>query len=384
MPLERLNVALLGCGFMGRVHSAAWADVRKYFKLPIKPVLHTVAGMPDENVQDFADRWGWEHASMDWKAVVANPEIDLVDIVSPNNMHAPMAIEAMKAGKYVACEKPIAGTLDDAQNMRMMALSRDAKTFVWFCYRHAPAVALAYQLVRENKIGRIFHANFFYLQDWADPTVPLVWRFKKESAGSGAHGDLNAHIVDMCQFLTGENINVKAAMAKTIIKQRKKLVGNVAGGIAEGLSASEEMGEVTVDDALAFLAELSGGGMAIFQAARQATGNQNRNGFEICGERGSLRFDFERMNELWFYDATAPRNVQGWTNIMVTHGADHPYVGAYWPDAHPIGYQHCFINEAFSIIRILNGEQPVVPVPDFADAAGTQCVLHNVLTAAQH
>ena len=377
MALKRLNVGMIGCGFMGRAHSTAWDAVRKFFKLPVDPVMHTVTGTPGEDVQGFAKQWGWNKASIDWESVVADPEIDVVDVVTPNNMHMPVALKAAAAGKHVCCEKPIACTVAEASEMATAVQRAGVKSCVWFCYRHVPAVALAHQLVRAGKIGRIFHASLFYLQDWADPTVPLAWRFQKETAGSGAHGDLNAHIVDMCRFVTGEEITVNSAMAKTIIKQRKLQIGAVAGGISEGLQASEEMGDVTVDDSLAFLAELSGGAMAVFQAARQATGNKNRNGFEICGEKGALRFDFEDMNKLWFYDATAPEAVQGWTNILVTNGAGHPYVGAYWPGGHLVGYQHGFSNQAYSFIRILNGEEPVVPVPNFADAVKTQMVLED-------
>ncbi len=382
--MQSINVALIGQGFMGRSHSNAWGQVAKFFKPPIKPVMHTVFGQPEENPQVFADNWGWQHAATDWKAVVRSPEIGLIDVVTPNYMHAPVAREAIAAGKPVACEKPIAGTLSDAREMAQAAAKAGVKTFVWFNYRRCPAVAFAQQLVKAGKIGQIRHVRATYLQDWAGDDVPLLWRFDKSLAGSGAHGDLNAHIVDMTRFVTGEEITeIAGAIAETFVKQRKLSTGVSSGKITADAAGAEQMGNVTVDDTVLFLARFSGGAVASFEAARQATGNQNRNTFEINGTKGSLKFDFERMNELNFYDATLPRAVQGWTNMMVTHGADHPYVANWWPDAHTIGYEHGFTNEAYDILRALAGEQPTVPLPDFNDAYQTQRVLEAAMLSAE-
>ena len=381
--MKTVNVALIGQGFMGRSHSNAWGQVAKFFKPPIKPVMHTVFGQPEENPQVFADNWGWQHAATDWEAVVRSPEIGLIDVVTPNYMHAPVARAAIAAGKPVACEKPIAGTLSDAREMAQAAAKAGVKTFVWFNYRRCPAVALAHQMVKEGRIGQIRHVRATYLQDWAGESVPLLWRFDKNLAGSGAHGDLNAHIVDMTRFVTGEEITeIAGAIAETFIKKRKIPTGVAAGGLASGRTAAEQMGDVTVDDAVLFLARFSGGAVASFEAARQATGNQNRNTFEINGTKGTVKFDFERMNELQFYDATLPRAVQGWSTIMVTHGGDHPYVANWWPDAHIIGYEHGFTNEAYDILRVLGGEPPTVPIPDFNDAYQTQRVLEAALVSA--
>ena len=298
-------------------------------------------------------------------------------------MHAPVARAAIAAGKPCSCEKPIAGTLDDAREMVEAAKTAGVKTFVWFNYRRCPAVGLAHQLVKEGKIGDIRHVRAVYLQDWADESIPLAWRFDKKLAGSGAHGDLNAHLVDLTRFVTGREITeIAGAIAETFIKQRKLMVGTVAGGITEGLKSSEATGEVTVDDTVLFLARFSGGAVGSFEAARQATGNQNRNSFEINGTLGSLKFDFERMNELQYYDATLPRAVQGWTTIMCTHGGDHPYVAHWWPDAHPIGYEHGFVNQAYDILRVLAGQEPTLPIPDFEDAYQTQRVLEAALLSA--
>lgn len=381
--MSTINVAMIGQGFMGRSHSNAWGQVAKFFKSPLKPVMHTVFGLANENPQAFADNWGWQRASTDWQALVASKEIGLVDIVTPNSMHAPPAKAAIAAGKAVACEKPIAGTLAEAREMAAAAKKAGVKTAVWFCYRRCPAVALAHQLVKDGVIGEIRHVRARYLQDWAGDAVPLLWRFKKEDAGSGAHGDLNAHIIDMTRFVTGQEITeICGAIAETFIKKRKIATGVSAGGIAAGSQAVEQYGDVTVDDAVLFLARFSGGAVASFEACRQATGNQNRNGFEINGTKGSLRFDFERMNELEYYDATASRRVQGWTNIMVTHGGDHPYVGNWWPDAHIIGYEHTFTNEAYDFLCEIAGQKPTVPIPTFEDAYQTQRVLEAALISA--
>lgn len=379
-----INVALIGQGFMGRTHSNAWGQVSKFFAPPLKPVMHTVFGQPEENPQAFADNWGWQNASTDWEALVKSDEIGLVDIVTPNFMHAPPARAAIEAGKAVSCEKPIAGTLDDARAMVEAAKAKGVKTFVWFNYRRVPAVALAHKMVTSGELGEIRHVRAQYLQDWADESVPLLWRFEKEWAGSGAHGDLNAHIIDMTRFVTGQEITqIAGAIAETFIKERTLAGGTAGGGITDGGAAAAGKGPVTVDDTVLFLARFSGGAVASFEAARQATGNQNRNGFEINGTKGSLKFDFERMNELEYYDARLPRAVQGWTTIMCTHGADHPYVANWWPDAHIIGYEHGFTNQAYDIMRVLAGQEPTVPIPDFEDAYNTQRVLEASLLCAE-
>ena len=383
MPKRRtINVALIGQGFMGRTHSNAWAQVSKFFDPPLKPVMHTVCGQIGES-PNFAGNWGWANWTTNWRKAIRSDEIDIVDIATPNYLHAPMAQAAIKAAKVVCCEKPIAGTLSDARKMAGSAKKAGVKTFVWYNYRRCPAVALAHKLVRRGKVGRIRHVRAFYLQDWADESVPLAWRFQKRWAGSGAHGDLNAHIVDMMRFVTGEQITeICGAIAETFIKRRKRTIGAAAGGIAAGLKSSRKTGKVTVDDTVLFLARFSGGAVGSFEAARQATGNQNRNGFEINGTKGAIRFNFERMNELEYYDATTDRAVQGWTTIICTHAPDHPYVDAWWPDAHLIGYEHGFVNMAYDVLRSVAGKKPTVPIPDFADAYQTQRVLEAALISA--
>ncbi len=381
--MATVNVAMIGQGFMGRSHSNAWGQVAKFFKAPISPIMHTVYGQEGENPQSFAANWGWKNATTNWEQLVKSPEIGLVDIVTPNYMHAPIAKAAIAAGKTVCCEKPIAGTLDDAREMVNAAKAAKVKTFVWFNYRRCPAIALAHRLVKEGKLGEIRHVRAVYLQDWASEDVPLLWRFDKDLAGSGAHGDLNAHIVDMARFVTGQEITeIAGAIVETFIKERTLPSGIAIGGIAAGRSGARGKGKVTVDDAVLFLARFSGGVVGSFEAARQATGNQNRNALELNGTKGALKFDFERMNELQYYDATLPRAVQGWSTIMCTHGGDHPYVENWWPDAHIIGYEHGFTNQAYDILQVLAGEAPTAPIPDFADAYQTQRVLEAAMRSA--
>jgi predicted dehydrogenase len=380
---KKCNVALLGQGFMGRTHSNAWLKAAKFFTdLPLQPVMHTTFGMPAERPEVFAERWGWQNFTTDWEKLVQDPAIDLVDIVSPNNMHAPMAIAAIKAGKPVSCEKPLASTLAEAREMCDLAKKHKAKTFVWYNYRRCPAVGLAHRLVKAGKIGRVYHVRCVYLQDWAGPQVPLLWRFDKKLAGSGAHGDLNAHIIDMARFVTGDEISeIVGAISETFIKERTLPSALAAGGIAAGSKGGAKKGKVTVDDAVLFLARFKGGAVASFEATRFATGCKNWNGFEIHGEKGAVRFNFEDMNRLWYYDATADAAVQGWTNIMCTDGS-HPYVRNWWPAAHILGYEHGFINEAADIMSILGGKEPEVPIPTFADAYETQRVLEAALMSA--
>ena len=387
MAKEKINVCLIGQKFMGRTHSNGYLKAGKFFDLPLEPVMHTIAGRNRPELEEFKERWGWLNASTDWKAAMSNPEIGLVDVGTPNNMHAEMSIAALAAGKHVACEKPLAGTIGEARAMRDAARKASkSKTFVWYNYRRVPALALAYQMVREGKIGRIYHVRAEYLQDWAGPDVPLIWRFQKSVSGSGSHGDLNAHIIDAARFVTGEEVTeVSGAVAETFVKERTIPLQGSSGGISRGAAAGTQKGRSDVDDALMFLARMQGGAIASFEATRFATGNQNRNALEINGEKGAIKFDFEDMNHLSFYDTTRPRKYQGWTQIMVTHGGDHPYAGNWWPDAHVLGYEHGFINQVADMMMSVAGKEPVVPLADFEDAYKTQQVLEAAaLSAEQH
>ena len=383
-----INVALVGSKFMGRAHSNAWLNVGKFFDVDPLPTMHTVVAQNPAELAVFAERWGWQHHSTDWRSAVTTDEIGLVDIGTPNNVHAEQAIAALDAGKHVACEKPLAGTLSDARAMVAAAAGASGTTSVWFNYRRVTAVALAHRLVAAGRIGRIYHVRAAYLQSWGGPDTPLLWRFQGDIAGSGAHGDLNAHIIDSVRFVTGEEIvTVEGAIEHTFIEERAVLEGQTGGGEIAGAGASTtgRKAASTVDDAVLFLARLTGGGVASFEATRLATGYHNANRFEIHGDRGALRFNFERMNELEFYDLSNDAAVQGWTTIDVTRGGDgHPYVDAWWPDSHGLGYEHSFVNQASDILTVIGGGAPVVPLVDFTDALATQCVLHAAIESARH
>jgi predicted dehydrogenase len=258
------------------------------------------------------------------------------------------------------------------------------KTFVWYNYRRCPAVALAWQLVREGKIGRIYHVRAKYLQSWGGPDTPLLWRFQKGRAGSGAHGDLNAHIVDMARFLTGDEIaEIHGAVSRTFITERAIPAGASTGKSLGGKGIAKR-GTSDVDDAVLFLASFAGGAVASFEATRLATGHQNANSIELNGEKGALRFEFEDMNVLWFFDATQGPRTSGWRRILCTSAAgEHPYAGHWWPDAHVLGYEHGFTNMAADVLEVLGGGKAIVPMPDFADAYETQRVLEAALVSAK-
>ena len=370
--MKTLGVAMLGAGFMGKAHSHAWRSVGSFFDLPLAPRLTVVAARDPEHLAGFAARWGWGRSTTDWREAVADAGVDLVDIGTPNHLHADQAIAALEAGKHVACEKPLAHTLEAARAMAQAAVHSSGRTFVWYTYRRVPAIGLAHRLVAEGKLGRIYHVRAAYLQSWGGPDTPLRWRFQSDTAGSGAHGDLNAHIIDMARFVTGDEIiEVAGAIEQRFIEER---------AVASDPSVRAPS---TVDDAVLFLARFGGGAVGSFEATRLATGVKNSNRIEVHGELGALRFDFERMNELQFFDATEEPRLQGWRTILATH-PDHPYAAAWWPDGHWLGYEHTFTNQAADIVRELGGEPPELPLPDFADAYQTQRIMEAAILAARH
>jgi len=389
MPATKpLHVALIGSKFMGRTHSNAYLKVNKFFDLPREVVMHTIAARDEEDLAKFAPRWGWQHHTTSWREVLENDEIELVDIGVPNHLHREMAVAAIDAGKHVACEKPLADTIDNARAMMdaaKKAKRKKVQTFVWYNYRRCPAVAFAHQLMASGKLGKIYHVRAFYLQDWAGPDTPMLWRFQGEVAGSGALGDLCAHSIDTARFITGDEItSVSGAVMETFVKRRKVLADGSGGEIAgRGAAATDKTAKSTVDDAVVFTARFRGGAVATFEATRLATGYKNGNKIEVHGDKGAVRFDFEHMTKLEFYDATLPEGQQGWTTIDVSNGdAGHPYADAWWPTAHAIGYEHGFINQVADMTRVLSGKKPLVPIPDFDDAYHTQRVLEAVTRSA--
>jgi predicted dehydrogenase len=388
MAKKTINVAQVGTKFMGRAHANAFLKVAKFFDLPVLPVMHTVVARDARATPEFAERWGFANASTSWEQTVKNDQIQLVDVATPNNMHAPIAIAALENGKHVSCEKPIAATLDVARQMRdaaAKAARKGVKTFTWFTYRGCPALALARKFVQQGKIGRVYHVRANYLQGWAGPSTPLVWRFDAKVAGSGAHGDLNAHIIDACRFITGQEITeVCGAIEETFIKERaipEADTGNIKGG---KVSKKAKMGKVTVDDAVVFLSRLSGGGIATFESTRFAIGNQNANRIEVNGELGSVRWDFENSNILWYYNARDDSQRAGWQRVMATDAATHPFAAHWWPDAHTLGYEHGFVNMAGSMFEEIGGLKPEVPMPNFEEAYQTQRVLEAATLSARN
>jgi predicted dehydrogenase len=378
--MGQLRVGMVGYAFMGAAHSQAWRTVNHAFDLPLSARMSVVCGRDEDKVAAAAAKLGWEGHATDWRAVVERDDIDLVDICTPGDTHREIALAALAAGKHVLCEKPLANSVAEAREMAAAAATAEAqgvRAMCGFNYRRVPAVALMRQLVAAGRIGTIRHVRAVYLQDWiVDPQFPLVWRLRKDVAGSGALGDIGAHIVDLTQHVTGQSIASVSALTETFIRERP-LPSESSGLGATGNGGGS--GPVTVDDAALFLARLDGGAIATYEATRFATGRKNGLRVELNGSLGSLVFDFERMNELSFYDGTRPSEEQGFTRILVTE-PEHPYMAAWWPAGHPIGYEHSFTHEMRDLLAaIAAGENPR---PSFADALQVQLVLDAVERSA--
>lgn len=377
MSKKTLSVALIGYQFMGKAHSNAYRQVGRYFDLPVLVRMKTLCGRTEPAVQAAAETLGWEGYVTDWRRVLDDPEIDIVDVSTPGDSHAEIAIAAAQAGKAVFCEKPLANTLAEAESMLAAVQQANVSHAIFHNYRKAPAVALAKQMILDGRLGTLHHMRAVYLQDWiADPLFPLVWRLQKERAGSGAHGDINAHIIDLGRHLVGEFAEV-SGMLHTFVK-RRPLPGQIDDRL--GAAASEEMGEVTVDDAAAFLARFENGAIGTFEATRFAVGRKNHNRFEINGSKGSILFNLERMNELEFFDNNDPAGLQGFRTIQVTESV-HPYAGHYWPPGHIIGYEHTFINLLADALSALSEGRAITP--NFEDGVKNQRVLDAVERSAE-
>ena len=378
---------MVGYAFMGAAHSQAWRTVNRVFDLPARARMVAVAGRDAAKVAAAAARLGWDEAVTDWRELVARDDIDLIDICTPGDSHAEIALAALAAGKHVLCEKPLANTVAEAEAMAAAAAAARAggvRSMCGYNYRRVPAVALMAQLIAAGRIGTVRHVRAVYLQDWiVDPAFPLVWRLQREKAGSGALGDIGAHIVDLTQYVTGQthhrpvradrNVHHRTAPARRLQRpgrrrRRRRRAGDVA------------MGRVTVDDAALFVARLAGGAVATYEATRFATGRKNGLRVEVNGSTGSLVFDLERLNELEFYDATTGPDTQGFTRILVTEST-HPYLTAWWPPGHIIGYEHSFTHQARDLIEaIATGTDPQ---PSFDDALTVQRVLDAVERSAK-
>ncbi|HEY8456550.1 MAG TPA: Gfo/Idh/MocA family oxidoreductase [Actinopolymorphaceae bacterium] len=374
-----LGVGMVGYAFMGQAHSQAWRTVNAAFDLPYAVEMTAICGRNKDNVAAAAAKFGWKSYETDWRALVNRDDVGLIDICSPGGNHAEVAIAALEAGKHVLCEKPLANTVEEAREMvkaAEAAASKGVKAMVAFNYRRVPAAAFARKLVQDGKLGTIRHVRAVYLQDWiVDPEFPLVWRLKKEEAGSGALGDIASHIVDLSQFITGQTITGVSGLTETFIKERP-LVASTEGLRGTG---SSERGQVTVDDCALFVARLSGGAVATYEATRFALGRKNGLRIEINGSKGSLVFDLERLNELELYLDEDDNTTQGFRRVLITE-AEHPYMSAWWPAGHIIGWEHSFTHEVYDFVTAIgNGTDPE---PSFADGLQVQQVLDAVEKSA--
>ncbi len=374
-----LGIGLIGYAFMGAAHSQAWRSAPRFFDLPLDPAMNVLCGRNPEAVAAAATKLGWKETETDWRKLLSRDDIQLVDVCTPGDSHAEIAIAALEAGKHVLCEKPLANTVEEAEAMTAAAEAAAAKgirSMVGFTYRRVPAIGLARQLVAEGKLGTIRHVRAQYLQDWiADPEAPLSWRLDKEKAGSGALGDIGAHIIDLTQFITGDRIAEVSGQLETFVKERPVAAAQDSGHSGLGGTAGSERGPVTVDDAAVFLAKFGSGALGVFEATRFASGRKNAIRIEINGSLGSLAFDFEDMNLLHFYDATEDARTAGFRRILATESA-HPYVGAWWPPGHLLGYEHGFTHQVVDLVTAIADEAD--PTPSFADGLRVQRVLAAV------
>ena len=366
---KTLRVGLIGYRFMGKAHSNAWRQAPRFFNLKANVELHTICGRHAAGVQAARAQLGWQKSATDWHEIVESPLIDIVDIVTPTNCHAEMAIEAVKNGKHVLCEKPLGLNLKQCE--QMFAAAQKAKVVHMVChnYRRIPAIALAKRMIGEGALGRIYHFRARYAQDrLADPEFPLDWRLQKETSGSGVHSDINSHIIDLGRYLVGEFKNV-CGLVNTFIPERP-----LAGSTAKG---ERTMGKVTVPDSAAFLGWMDNGVMANLEATRLALGRKNHIEVEINGSKGSIYFDFEDMNKIKFYNGDDLPDRRGFREIQVTErDGIQPYVGHWWPPGHGIGYEHTFVHAIADFVNACVEGKPVQPT--FEDGLKNQRVLTAV------
>jgi predicted dehydrogenase len=363
---QSLGIGMVGYGFMGRAHSQAWRTVAHMFELPLSPRLAAICGRNEPAVRAVAEQQGWAGWETDWRRLIERDDVDLVDVSTPGSSHAEIAIAALEAGKHVLCEKPLANTVEEAEAMvaaAEQAAERGVQAMVGLNYRRVPAMALARQLVAEGRLGEIRHVRGTYLQDWlVDPEFPLLWRLRADEAGSGALGDLGVHLVDLVQYVTGDTLATVVGQTATFIEERRAPEG--------------EMGEVTVDDAALFQGRFTSGAVASLEVSRFATGRKNALRLELNGSLGSLAFDLERLNELELYE---PGDDAGFRRVVVTEPT-HPYLAAWWPPGHVLGWEHTFVHEMRDFIEGIAAGHAVQPT--FADALQVQRVLEAVSRSA--
>lgn len=368
-----IRIGLIGYGFMGRTHSNAYSQVEHFFDTQHVPVKQVVCGRNEEKVKAFAEKWGYADIETDWKKLVERDDIDAVDICTPNNFHAEIALAAIKAGKMVLCEKPLALNGEQGEEMVKAIEESGLPNLIWYNYRFLPAVTLAKEIIERGELGRVFHYRANFLQDWTiSEDLPQggesLWRLDAAAAGSGVTGDLLAHNIDTARWLNGEIVSV-SAMTETFIKER----------------VHQETGQkmpVTIDDACAFLARFENGSLAIFESTRYARGHKALKTFEINGEHKSLAWDLHDLNRLSYFDHAVPGETRGWSSIHVTDG-DQPYVGHWWVPGLGLGYEHSFVHGALEFFKSLDDPSAKKAYPDFKDALNTQYVCDAVLESAR-
>ena len=371
MPQKPLNIGLVGYGFMGRTHTNAYKRVNDFFDLEYRPVLKAVCGRTAEGAKAFADKWQYESFETDWRKLIDRKDIDAIDICTPNDTHAPIAIAAAEAGKMVLCEKPLARTLKEAAPMVEAIEKAGVPNTVWYNYRRVPAVTLAKQMIDEGRLGRIFPYRANFLQDWTiSADIPQggagLWRLDAASAGSGVTGDLLAHCIDTALWLNG-SITKVCADTETFVKERKH---NLTGKVEP----------VKIDDACAFMCRFDNGSLGLFESTRYARGHKALYTFEINGELGSIKWDLHDLHRLDFFNYKDESQLRGWRSIHVTDG-DHPYMKHWWVPGLQIGYEHTFVHQVADFLRNLAAGQPTSPT--FREALETQAVCDAVLDSAE-
>lgn len=382
---NNLRVGMIGYAFMGAAHSHAWRNAHRFFDLPLTPELAVLCGRNEKSASEAAERMGWQSVEADWRRLIERDDIDIIDICTPGDTHRDIAIAAMRAGKHVLCEKPLANTVAEAREMAEVA--REAAyhgvlAMCGFTYRRVPALSLAKRFVDEGRLGTIRHVRAQYLQDWlADEHAPLTWRLDKTKSGSGALGDIAAHSIDMAQWVSGQHITGVSGLMNTFVHERP-VGGNFVGLGGHGdVDSGTPKGPVTVDDAAIFSARFDGGAIGVFEATRFALGRKNAIRLEINGSEASIAFDFEDNNVLQFFDGSDPADSQGFRRILVTEPV-HPYVGNWWPAGHGIGYEHSFTHQVVDLVTAISmGEQPS---PSFDEALQVQQVLSAVDVSSQN
>jgi predicted dehydrogenase len=371
--MKPLRIGLIGYGFMGRAHSNAYRKVSNFFDLEYQPVLKAICARNADNAASFARKWGYESIETDWRKLIARDDIDAIDICTPNNSHAEIAIAAAKAGKMILCEKPL--SMDGPEGVKMVKVVEKAKVpnMVWYNYRRVPAVTMAKKLIEEGRLGKIFHYRAKFLQDWTiSPELPQggagLWRLDVKAAGSGVTGDLLAHCIDTAVWLNGSMDSV-TAMTETFIKQRKHTL----------TGKTEKVG---IDDACAFLARFQNGSLATFESTRYARGHKALYTFEINGEHASIYWDLHDLHRLQYFDHKDEGKLRAWRSIHVTdHGGDHPYMDKWWVPGLQIGYEHSFVHQVADFLESLSTGKPAGPT--FRDALETQFVCDAVLKSAR-